>query len=321
MTAAGTMANNPRMSILAANSVRKEFGALVAVNDIDLSIEKGQVMGLIGPNGAGKTTLLRILATLLRPTSGSVRVLGFDALTDYLEIRKRIGYLPDFFNLYNDLTLRECLRFFALAYGVDSTVVPGRIESALDFVGLREKSDNLIQHLSRGMVQRLGLAVLMMHDPSVYLLDEPASGLDPKARILLRDILKKLSAEGKAIIISSHILSELSDFCTHIAIMDRGKMLICGDVGEVQKRVVGSRKITITVMNDAGQVAETMKTFAGVQVESAHGNVILAEIKGGHEQMAALNTFLVGKGVKVASLSELKSNLEDLFVRITSDGE
>jgi ABC-2 type transport system ATP-binding protein len=309
------------MSTLVANGIRKEFGTLVAVNDVDISIGNGQVLGLIGPNGAGKTTLLRMLATLLRPTGGSAKLLGYDLLDDYLEIRKRIGYLPDFFNLYNDLTLRECLYFFAKAYEVPADRIPGQVDMALDFVELAHKSDELIQHLSRGMVQRLGMAIVLVHDPEVFLLDEPASGLDPKSRMQLRDILRRLSANGKAIIISSHILSELSDFCTHVAIMDKGRMVVSGAVDEVQKRIVGARKVAVTVLDGGERAAELVGTFAGARVISVHENVIHAEVKDGLEQMAALNAFLVGKGISVASLAAEKSNLEDLFVRITTDGD
>jgi len=165
------------MEILEVNNLRKEFGTVVAVNDISLSVEKGQVWGLIGPNGAGKTTLLRMLATVLRPTSGSVQLLGFDLAKEYLKIRRHIGFLPDFFNLYNDLTLQECLEFFAKAYRVEDELIPQRVDEVLDYIELQNKRDDFIRHLSRGMVQRMGVGVLLVHDPDVFLLDEPASGL------------------------------------------------------------------------------------------------------------------------------------------------
>ena len=171
------------------------------------------------------------------------------------------------------------------------------------------------------MVQRLGMAIVLVHDPEVFLLDEPASGLDPKSRMQLRDILKRLSADGKAVIISSHILGELSDFCTHVAIMDKGRMVVSGAVDEIQKKIMGTRKLVITLLDAGEQCANLIGTFAGARVVSALDNVIHAEVKDGLEQMAALNSFLVGKGVKVASFAAEKSNLEDLFVQITTDGE
>jgi ABC-2 type transport system ATP-binding protein len=166
------------MAVLETNRIRKEFGTLVAVDDVDLNIETGQVWGLIGPNGAGKTTLLRMLATLLRPTSGTASLFDHNLTTSYLRIRKHIGFMPDFFNLYNDLKLWECLDFFARAYRMDVRTLPGRINDVLQFVGLLEKRDSLIRHLSRGMVQRMGVAVLLVHDPDVFLLDEPACFID-----------------------------------------------------------------------------------------------------------------------------------------------
>jgi ABC-2 type transport system ATP-binding protein len=207
------------MPLLEVKSVRKEFGTLVAVNDVSFSLEEGQVIGLIGPNGAGKTTLLRILATLLRPTSGTAEIRGDDLLKDYLSIRKHIGYLHDFFNLYNDLTLEECLEFFARSYRIDPALIPAKIDTALEQVELQEKRHDFIRHLSRGMIQRMGLAALLARDPKIFLLDEPASGLDPKARIQLRNVLKKLSDEGKTIIIVlayfDRALRVLFSYCHH----------------------------------------------------------------------------------------------------------
>jgi ABC-2 type transport system ATP-binding protein len=231
------------MEILEVDNIRKEFGTVVAVNDVSFSVEQGQVVGLIGPNGAGKTTLLRILATVLSPTHGSARLLGYDLTKEYLDIRKHIGFMPDFFNLYNDLTLAECLEFFARAYKVKPDVIAKRIDEVLEYVDLENKRNDLIHHLSRGMVQRMGVGVLLVHEPDLFLLDEPASGLDPKARIQLRATLKKLSTEGKTIIISSHILTELSGFCSHIAIMDEGNIVMYGAVDEIQQKIAGTRKI------------------------------------------------------------------------------
>lgn len=164
----------------------KEYGTLVAVKDVSFTIEKGQIVGLVGPNGAGKTTLLRMLATILEPTGGTARLLGFDIKTDCLKIRKQIGYLPDFFNLYEDLTIHECLEYFAKAYKVEQEEIPNRIDEVLRDLDLEEKRSSFVKNLSRGMIQRLGLGVILVHSPDVFLLDEPASGLDPKARMDLR---------------------------------------------------------------------------------------------------------------------------------------
>ena len=308
------------MEILEVDNLRKEFGTLVAVNNISLSVEKGQVWGLIGPNGAGKTTLLRMLATVLRPTSGSVRLLGFDLAKEYLKIRRHIGYLPDFFNLYNDLTLRECLEFFAKAYKVENKLIPQRVDEVLDYVELQSKRDDFIRHLSRGMVQRMGVGVLLVHDPDVFLLDEPASGLDPKARIQLRAVLTKLSREGKTIIISSHILTELSGFCSHIALMNEGNVVLHGAVDEIQRKVFDSRKIRISVLDDCDKAVQLIEKFSNTKIETFRDNEIIVEISAGESELAALNSHLVSKGIKVFSFGEEKTDLEDLFMKI-SDSE
>ncbi|HUU20359.1 MAG TPA: ABC transporter ATP-binding protein [Sedimentisphaerales bacterium] len=308
------------MEILEVDNLRKEFGTLVAVNNISLSVEKGQVWGLIGPNGAGKTTLLRMLATLLRPTSGSVRLLGFDLAKEYLKIRRHIGYLPDFFNLYNDLTLRECLEFFAKAYKVEKKLIPQRVDEVLDYIELQSKRDDFIRHLSRGMVQRMGVGVLLVHDPDVFLLDEPASGLDPKARIQLRAVLKKLSGEGKTIIISSHILTELSGFCSHIALMNEGNVVLHGAVDEIQRKVFDTRKLRVSVLDDCEEAVRLIEGFTKTKIETARDNEIIVEISADESELAALNSHLVAKGIKVYSFGEEKTDLEDLFMKI-SDSE
>ena len=308
------------MKILEINNIRKEFGSLVAVNDINLSVEPGQVVGLIGPNGAGKTTLLRMLATILPPTDGNARLLGYDLKKDYLSIRSRIGYLPDFFNLYNDLTLQECLEFFAQAYKVPSDQIAGQVASVLRYVDLEDKRDDFIRHLSRGMVQRLGVGVLLVHNPDLFLLDEPASGLDPKARIQLRQILKRLSAEGRTVIISSHILTELSGFCTHIAIINKGKMVLQGSVDEIQQKMSDSRKVTVSVLDNCDKAVALIEKFDNTRITDVQNNTITAEICAGLDELAQLNTHLVQQGLRVVSFTEEMIGLEDIFMKI-SDGQ
>lgn len=307
------------MDILEVTNIRKEFGTVVALNDVSFSLGRGQVLGLIGPNGAGKTTLLRILATVLRPTSGSVQMLGCDSARQYLDIRRHIGYMPDFFNLYNDLTLRECLEFFATAYEVDDELIPQRIDEVLDYVELEDKRNEFIRHLSRGMVQRMGVAVLLVHDPDVFLLDEPASGLDPRARIQLRVVLRKMSDEGKTIIISSHILTELSGLCSHVALMNNGDIVMQGAVDEIQKKVFRSKKLCISVLQDVEHAVRLIEQFPNVNVGSVEGNEITVEVNATEVELADLNAHLVAKGVRVFGFSELKTDLEDLFMKVSED--
>jgi len=307
------------MQVLEVNGIRKEFGTLVAVNDVSFSLERGQVLGLIGPNGAGKTTLLRILATVLRPTSGEVKLLGYNLRKEYLQIRRHLGFLPDFFNLYNDLTLRECLEFFARAYKMDEASIPRRIDEVLEYIELEYKRDNFIRHLSRGMVQRMGVGVLLVHEPDLFLLDEPASGLDPKARIQLRRVLKKLAGEGKTIIISSHILTELSGFCSHIAVMNKGNIVLQGAVDEIQRKVFNTQRMVISVLGDIPGAVSAIKQLAGAVPVIVDGNNITIDIDADRDKLAQLNAQLISRGIKVYSFSEAKTDLEDLFMEISTN--
>lgn len=307
------------MKILEVDNIRKEYGSLVAVNDVSFSVDKGQVVGLIGPNGAGKTTLLRILATVLRPTNGTANSLGYDLTKQYLRIRKFIAFLPDFFNLYNDLTLIECLEFFAQAYGTETHLIPQKINQVLDYVDLQDKRKDLIRHLSRGMVQRMGVATLLVREPELFLLDEPASGLDPKARIQLRRVLSKLSAEGKTIIISSHILAELSGFCSHIAIMDKGNIVMYGAVDDIHRKIAGTTRVKLSVLDNCEKAAASIRQFPDVKIIAVSNNVITVELAHGPAEIAALNTHLVNAGIKVTSLFEEKADLEDLFMKISTN--
>ena len=306
------------MEILQIKNIKKEFGTLTAVNDVSMSIEQGQVLGLIGPNGAGKTTLLRILATLLRPTDGNATILGYDIKKEYLKIRQHIGFLPDFFNLYNDLTLAECLEFFANVYKVEPGLIPGRIDSVLEFVDLEEKRNSFIRHLSRGMIQRMGVGAMLVHEPEVLLLDEPASGLDPKQRIKLREVIKRLSRQGKTVIISSHILTELSGLCSHVAIMNKGKVVLQGAVEDIQQKVEGSRSVAVTVLENCDKAIELAKAFPNVKIIDVRDNTMNIEMAGNLEELAGLNAHLVNNHIKVVAFSEEKTDLEDIFMAISN---
>ncbi len=307
------------MSILELQALRKEFSSLVAVDDVSFSVEPGHVVGLIGPNGAGKTTLLRMLATLLPPTDGSATVCGFDIRKKPLEARGRIGYLPDFFNLYPDLTLRECLDFFARAYHVPDDMVPARVDSALSYIGLESKQNSFIRHLSRGMVQRMGLGTLLVHEPDLFLLDEPASGLDPMARIQLRDILRRLGREGKTVVISSHILTELSGFCTHLAIMNCGRLVMYGSVEEIEHRIAGQQAFVVKVMGDAQAAEAVIRGIGGTELLTVADHTFTVSIAGGQDAIAEVNRRLVMAGISVVELRQQKTSLEDLFMKLSAD--
>lgn len=308
------------MSVIEAEGLIKEYGSLVAVKDVSLSVEKGQVVGLVGPNGAGKTTLMRMLSTLLDPTGGTARLLGFDIKTDYLKIRKRIGYLPDFFNLYEDLTINECLSYFARAYEVEEPDIPERIDTVLKDLSLEKKRLSFVKNLSRGMVQRLGLGMLLVHSPDIFVLDEPASGLDPEARMDLRSIIKRLSEKGKTVIISSHILTELSGLCSHVAIMNHGEIIQFGDVQDIERKIIGLKGIEITVLQNHGKALDLIRELKDVPIVHSDQDKkqIVVQIERGPEAIAELNKYLVDNGVGVISLSQKKSTLEDVYLKVSS---
>ena len=307
------------MGTIVTQSLRKEFSSTVAVNDVNLEIEQGQVVGLIGPNGAGKTTLLRMLATVLPPTDGTAMISGYDLKNEPLKVRKKIGYLPDFFNLYNDLTLIECLDFFAHDYSVPKAAIGSKIKESLLYVDLYSKKDELIRHLSRGMIQRLGLATLLVRDPDILLLDEPASGLDPIARVQLRDILTRLSGERKTILISSHILTELSGYCSHVAIMNQGRLVMQGDVNQIEREIAGVGKFTIKILHDSEKAEALIREFPAATLEKNYDSTFEVSFADDPAAVSELNAHLVKNGIAVVHLSERKTNLEDLFMEISRE--
>jgi ABC-2 type transport system ATP-binding protein len=305
------------LSILEARNLTKEFGSLVAVNNLSFTINAGQVVGLIGPNGAGKTTLLRMMATLLKETSGQLLIDELDTAIDYLKVRGRIGYLPDFFKLYPDLTLEECLTFFARAYGIATETIASRVNEVLEFIYLEDKRHDLIKNLSRGMMQRLGVGTLLVHDPDIYLLDEPASGLDPRGRIELRKILTKLSEQGKTVIISSHILTELTDFCTHIALMNKGKIEVFGSVTEIEKQISHGIRVQVTLVDEVDKAVTLLNQITHVKILSQHKNIVIFETTREGKQLAEILTQLISEGFCVTNFQTEKRNLEDLFMEIS----
>src|ERR1041385_2745021 len=236
--------------MLQVQHLRKEYRNLVAVKDLTFSLEQGDIFGFIGPNGAGKTTTIKILATLLRPTSGRALIDGVDVTREPDRVRGIIGYMPDFFGVYDDIKVWEYLDFFAAAYKIPRAKRPGIIDDVLELTDLTVKKEAYVEELSRGMKQRLCLAKTLVHDPKVLLLDEPASGLDPRARIEIRELLKELQSMGKTIIVSSHILPEMEEFCNKIGIIERGEMIVAGDVNTIARQVRGQHTIEIGIVEE-----------------------------------------------------------------------
>ncbi len=293
-----------------------DYDEVTAVRGLDLDVEAGMIYGLIGPNGAGKTSTIKVLATLLEPTLGEVTIDGVDALEHPVEARRRIGYMPDFSPVIDDVSVREFLEFFALAHRLPR---PGReksIDDCIDLVGLSEKRDSLVGGLSRGMKQRLVLARSLIHDPPLLLLDEPASGLDPLSRIELRGILKELGRLGKTVIISSHILTELSDFCNAIGIMERGRMVESGRIDDILQRLSPHVRIEIGLTAPDPRLLPRLRARPHVKSAEPTATGAVVVFAGDPVAAAALLADLTAAGLPVCRFADRKDNIEDIFLKI-----
>jgi ABC-2 type transport system ATP-binding protein len=304
--------------LIQLNQLRKEFDDLTAVSDLTLEIPQGEIYGLIGPNGAGKTTTIRMICGLLMPTQGAVRVAGVDVLQEPEQAQTYIGYLSDFFSVYEDLKVWEYLDYFANAYKLPPDEIPGRISEVIAQVGLEVKRDAMIRGLSRGMKQRLGIARAIIHRPKVLLLDEPASGLDPKARFDLRNLLLSLRDAGATILISSHILTELEGFCTSIGIMEKGRLVRSGRIEEITAAESATRAVELRWLGDSS-VALTGGLSKNPQVSKVQlsGNSGSFDFAGSEEQLAQLLADVVAAGVRVVSFTESKYTVEELYMKIS----
>jgi ABC-2 type transport system ATP-binding protein len=299
----------------------KRYDRTLAVAGVDLAIEPGEIFGLVGPNGAGKTTTLRILATLLRPDAGSAEIDGWSVTRNPDEVRRVLGFMPDAFGVYDDMKVWEYLDFFARCYGLAAPVRRRMIGDLLELVDLASKRDAYVQTLSRGMQQRLCLAHALVHDPQVLLLDEPASGLDPRARVELRELLRELRSMGKTIVISSHILPELEELCTSVAIVDRGQVLAQGRVTDIERRLRFGAVLRVRLLLDtAGLAAARDRFLADPDVASAtilHDGTIELGFRGDDEASARLLAQCVAAGLPIVSFARAASDLEELFLQVT----
>jgi ABC-2 type transport system ATP-binding protein len=306
----------------------KTYGRLVALDHLDLELRRGDLFGFIGPNGAGKTTTMRILCGLLEASTGRAEVLGRDVSRNGPFVRKHVGYMPDSFGVYEDLTVAEYLEFFASAYGVPRARRRTVIGEVLELTDLTEKRDAGVDSLSRGMQQRLGLARVLVHDPPVLLLDEPASGLDPRARIEIRELLRELQRMGKTILISSHILSELGEFCNRLGIIERGKLVIAGTLDELVRRARAKAPIGVRVLGgppEAERAAGVLKgdgSVESVQVlvvndGDARAGELLVTLADGAPHHHGLIERLAAAGVRIDAVAPHQLKLEDVFLRLT----
>ena len=300
-------------------NLTKRFGALTAVDDLSLEIGPGELFGFIGPNGAGKSTTMKVLACLLRPDGGSAKVCGLDCAADGAKIRRVLGYMPDFLGVYDDLTVDEYLQFFAAAFSIPRKRRRTVIDSVLELTDLTEKKRAMVDSLSRGMQQRLGVARVLIHEPRVLLLDEPASGLDPRARIEMRSLLTELGRMGKCLMVSSHILSELAEMCGSIGIIERGKLLYAGSIEDAYRQVRGGERIAVKLEEGNGYEPAAVALrrdprVADVKVEDAQ--LIIELTPGEHGHHFLLET-LIASGARVAAFTPQSIKLEDAFLRLT----
>ncbi|MEO8354114.1 MAG: ABC transporter ATP-binding protein [Chthoniobacteraceae bacterium] len=309
--------SDPPPPLVVVQDLCVSYGQTQAVRGISFSIPRGEVFGFIGPNGAGKTSTIKVLATLLKPSSGSAQVAGIDVTRDPQSVRRKIGYMPDFFGVYDDLTAREYLHFFAAAYKIETSKRDRIVRDVLALTDLTEKTDTPVDGLSRGMKQRLGLSRVLLHDPVLLLLDEPASGLDPRARIEMRELLKELQSMGKTILVSSHILHELGQFCTSIGIVEAGQMVACGSLQEIYQTLSLRRIVHIQVANLSPALVEKVRALPAVASVEQQADRLAVQF---HEDQCAPEDLLDaihGLGARIRMFQPDAMDMETAFMKLT----
>jgi ABC-2 type transport system ATP-binding protein len=310
--------------IIETRALVKKFGKFTAVNELSLQVPAGSIYGFVGPNGAGKTTTMRMLTTLTRPTSGEAFVAGHSVATEPRAVRRAIGYMPDEFGVYDDMRVWEYLDFFAACYDIPESERRRLIEDLLELVDLSHRRDDMVDKLSRGMKQRLSLARTLAHDPAVLILDEPASGLDPRARVEIRELLVELSRMGKTIFFSTHILADVSEICTHIGIVEAGQMIAQGSMDEMRAQLQPHREITVTLRDEASvarikEVASGVPGVLGVtDLEPKSGRFrVRVDFAGDDDGVADLNAKIAAAGIAILGFAEETKDLEAMFMRVT----
>jgi len=303
--------------IIQTINLTKRYGKLVALNNLHLNIEEGECFGYIGPNGAGKTTTIRILATLLQPTWGEARVCGHVVGYESRKIRPLIGYVPDFFGAYEDMVVQEYLEFFASAYNIVGKKRAQIVGDVLELTDLVTKRDALVDSLSRGMKQRLSIARVLLHDPKVLLLDEPASGLDPRARIEIRELLKELHHMGKTILISSHILPELADLCTSIGILEQGELIYQGSVAEALRRASAGTVVHVITPDDQEKARQILEKLSGVQSADLRNGQVVLHLSADTADFSFIAAAMLQNNLRISEIKREEINLETAFMRLT----
>lgn len=307
--------------MLAIKNLNKRYGRFQAVTDLNFEVAEGEIFGFVGPNGAGKTTTMKIMCGLLKATSGEITLDGVDVIANSKRIKEKIGYMPDFFGVYDDLKVSEYLEFYASIYNIKGQARKKITDDLLELVDLSHKREAYVDSLSRGMKQRLCLARSLVHNPRILVLDEPASGMDPRARVEMKEILKNLKDMGKTIIISSHILPELAELCTSIGIIDKGRMVISGSVDEIMQQVYSKKVVKLKVKDRLDDAVMILKEYPFVDKLVTGEDTIQAGFEGGDEEMSRVLSALVNRGIPVVSFAQLNGNLEDVFMKVTKGDE
>lgn len=303
--------------MIETKGLTKQYGALTALSNLDLTIAAGDIFGFIGPNGAGKTTTMRILATLLEPTSGKAYIDGMDVATSGQKVRRVVGYMPDFMGVYDDLKVFEYLEFFAAAFDIPPGKRKGIVEGVLELTDLVGKKHATVDSLSRGMQQRLGLARVLIHDPKALILDEPASGLDPRARIEIKELLRELKRMGKTIMISSHILSELEEICDHVGIVEQGKLVFSGTMEQIRQKLGVHSKVRVRVAANTEQAAALLGALPEIEQVQQIGDTLTVSCKDGNAANALIARTLVQAGLDLISLEPEQVKLDQAFLQLT----
>ena len=303
--------------MLKIRNLRKLYGNYHALDGLDMEIEEGALYGFVGPNGAGKTTTIKIISGLLMPDAGDVEIDGIDALAQPYRLKEKIGYVPDYFGVYDNLKVSEYMEFFASCYGMEGLTARKRSQTLLEQVGLGDKLDFYVDGLSRGMKQRLSLARALLHEPVLLVMDEPAAGLDPRTRLEFRETVRELNQQGMTILLSSHLLTGLTELCTDVGISDGGRMLLTGSVEEIIEKIHTSKPIVITVCDNIQTALSLLKEHPLVRSISVKEQEILVQFSGSGRQESQLLTELVQSGVHVRGFMREPGSLEAVFMQLT----
>ena len=320
MPLCGSIEKGKGISMLYINDLTKKYGSFTAVNHLSLHIPEGDLFGFVGPNGAGKTTTIRIVCGLLRASGGSVRIGGTAAAVGSKTMKRMIGYVPDFFGVYDKLKVREYMDMYGSMYGMDSRDIAKLTDDLLELVNLSDKKEEYVDTLSRGMKQRLCVARALLHNPKLLILDEPSSGLDPRARVEMKELLKNLHSMGKTIVISSHILSELSEMCNSIGIMNRGQLITAGRIEDIMQQISGGKRMHIQVASGMESAVRILKEQVGIRIESVRENEIILVFNGADEDISALIGLMIQNQVVLTGFYREEGSLESLFMQLTGGG-